>query len=121
MQADHGVWSTIARYAACYALWVTLVVWMAWILLLLRGLTVEWMMWMRFNPWSVRGFDRWGVFLLGMAWLVAMLWLESYLRDGVQRGRLLRRAGRVALALGITTAAAYAGQAIIRWSAGAAS
>jgi hypothetical protein len=62
----------------------------------LRALVVELMIAAELNPWAVRGYDRWGIFVLGLAWFVAMLWMEHYLRTGVEKKCLWRNIMRIA-------------------------
>lgn len=96
-----------------YLLWLVLSAAIVWLALQVRGLLVAGMMWLRLNPWAVRAFDRWGIFLLGMVALVAIFWLEGYLRSGVEQGRFWPRAGRFVLVFGVAAALALAGDWLI--------
>ncbi|HXF62953.1 MAG TPA: hypothetical protein VNK95_15115 [Caldilineaceae bacterium] len=97
----------------CYLLWFVLSGAILWLVFQVRGLLVAGMMWLRFNPWAVRAFDRWGIFLLGMIALVAIFWLEGYLRSGVEQGRFWPRAGWFVLIFGAVAALALAGEWLI--------
>jgi hypothetical protein len=72
------------------------------------------MMRLRLNPWAVRGFDRWGLFLLGMAGVVVMFLLEGYLREGVARRSLTRRTVRATVALLVLAAVTLATSWLVR-------
>ena len=52
---------------------------------------------LRLNPWQIRGIDRWYIFVFGTGWFVFMLWVENYLRVGVEKQRLKARLLRVAI------------------------
>jgi hypothetical protein len=107
-------WRTILLYIVCYVLWFGLSAALFWLIFRLRALLVDGMMWLRLNPWAVRGFDRWGIFVLGMAGVVVMFVMEGYLRDGVEAGQLWRRVGRVVLAMAILAVAILIGDWLIR-------
>lgn len=51
---------------------------------------------LRLNPWQVRGIDRFYIFGFGMGWFIFMLWVENYLRVGIEKQRLKARILRVA-------------------------
>ena len=50
------------------------------------------------SRWAISAFQRFGFVLLGLAWLVATIWTEHYLRTSVSKQRLARSAIRVGIA-----------------------
>ena len=104
----------ILSYAAWLLFWVILSATGFWLMLEIRGLIVELMIVAQLNPWAVRGFDRWIIFVLGLGWFIALLWIEHYLRTGIDRGRLWRNIGYVALVQAIITAVIFGIRFLIR-------
>jgi hypothetical protein len=72
--------------------------------LALRELVVNLMIRVGLNPFTVRGFDRLGIFLLGLLWFVVVLWSEHTLRTSIRKGQLWRTMGRFALAEAMVSA-----------------
>lgn len=88
---------TIFRYTIYLAAWL---LFSALGLVLLFSLRVNFFnlgLELRLNPWQVRGIDRWYIFFFGMGWFVFMLWVENYLRVGVQQQQLTARLRHVAV------------------------
>jgi hypothetical protein len=104
-ESPGNFWRTLPLYVACYALWIAFSALGVWLLFALRSLLFDIAVRLRFNPWQVRAVDNFGFVTLGMLWLVGIILVEHYLREGVPRQRLWRRAARVfvseALALGL--------------------
>ena len=100
-------------YVACYALWLALSALGVWLIFAVRpvlfGLAVQ----LRLNPWQVRALDNFGTVTLGLIWLVGMLLLENYLRQGVVKNRLWRRAARVFLWLAVALGLCYGLQVLL--------
>ena len=96
---------TLPLYLACYALWLALTVLGGWLLFETREAVFDLTLWLRLNPWQVRAVDQFYFVIAGLVWLIGMLLLEHYLRQGVAKNRLWGRAARVfvfeAVALGI--------------------
>ena len=92
-------------YLACYAIWLALAALGLWLIFALRPVLFGMAVWLRLNPWQVRALDDFSVVIFGVVWLVGILLLEHRLRQGVESGRLWRRAARVftaeAAALGL--------------------
>ncbi len=82
-------------YLACYALWVGFVLVGAWLILQGRAAMFDLAVWLRWNPWAVDAVAQFAVVTLGLIWLVAILGTEYYLRQGVVKERLWRRAFRL--------------------------
>lgn len=85
-------------YLACYALWLVLAAMGVWLIFALRPVLFGLAVWLRLNPWQVRALDNFSVVTFGVVWLVGILLLEHRLRQGVENGRLWRRAARVFVA-----------------------
>jgi hypothetical protein len=94
-------------YLACYTIWIALSALGLLIVFELRAALVDVTMVLRFNPWLIRGIDRWGIFIFGLVWLLGIIVAEHHLRRGVEKNQLSRRAGRLALIEGGLLAAAY--------------
>jgi hypothetical protein len=95
---DKGkVWQKILSVATYLLFWIGLSAVGLWLMLEIRELLVELMILASFNPWQVRGIDRWAIFMLGLAWFASMLWIDHYLRTGIGKKRLWRNIGRVTL------------------------
>lgn len=63
--------------------------------------------WLHWNPWVVRGVDRWGIFVLGILWLVYMFSIEGYLRAAVPQRRLWASTKAVLIPVLILLAISY--------------
>lgn len=85
------------QYIACYVLWIALSALGFTAVLSLRDLLLELVLAVGANQWVYRAIDRWSLFLIGIAWLGGVIYLETYLRRGVERGGLGRRAVRASV------------------------
>jgi hypothetical protein len=96
---------TLPLYLACYALWLGFAALAVWLILALRPVLFLLSVRLRFNPWQIRAVDNFGFVTLGLLWLVCVLVVEHYFRQGVVKHRFWRRAARVftimAVALGL--------------------
>lgn len=90
-----NMWRVVARYIVCYLLWILICAIGMWLIFLIRRNLVEDIFFLRVNAWQLSAIDRWAVFVMGTAWVVAVFLVEGYLRNGVEQGKLWRRAGRV--------------------------
>ena len=97
---------TVPLYLACYALWIALSALGLWLIFELRSALFALALWLRINPWAPRAIDQFGIVILGLFWLIGIMLLEHYLRHGLEKQQLLRRATRVglfvAVALGLS-------------------
>ena len=89
-----GLWPL---YLACYVLCIAFTLAGAWLIFEARPAMFALAARLRLNPWQVRAVDEFSVVTLGLIWLIGILWMEHYLRQGVPRNRLWRRAARVLL------------------------
>ena len=86
-------------YLSCDAVWLALSGLGIWLIFALRPILFDLAVWLRLNPWQVRALDNFSLVTFGLVWLVGILILEHSLRQGVENGRLWRRAALVAMAL----------------------
>ena len=97
-------WRLAIQYTACYIVWLALGALGFWLLLALRINLFDLAVYLRLNAWQVRAVGQSAVYMLGLVWFAGLFVLEAYLRNGVVRGQLWSRIGRVALAMLITAA-----------------
>ncbi len=66
---------------------------------------------LRVNPWHLRAYRLWSIFIMGMALIVCMFLIEGYLRRARSEGRLLGASLTVlsieSVLIGISAAALY--------------
>ncbi len=89
--------SLVLRYVACYALWLVLAALSLWLMLQLRINLIDAVVFFDWGPWVLGALDKFGILLLGLGWLVFVLFAEHYLRAGVEQQRLFPRTARVAV------------------------
>jgi len=92
----------VLKYSLSYVCWIsTAAVTLLSILLMRNTLNVVWPL-LGGNRWALRPIDRFGLVLMGMGWLVFVLFLEHYYRTGVSTAlrRRLQAAGQPALGSG---------------------
>lgn len=104
---------SLPLYLACYALWLAFSAVGVWLLFAARAALFALSIWLRLNPWQVRAVDNFGIVTLGLVWLMAILLLEYYLRQGVARQRLWGRAGRAFLIEAVLLGLCYGVQALL--------
>jgi hypothetical protein len=91
-EPSSGLVITVLRYLAYLSLWLLLVALAAVLGWSLRTNLFDVGIWLRWNPWVVRGIDRWAIFLLGLLWLIFFFATEGYLRAAVPQRRLWAKA-----------------------------
>ena len=94
-------------YALCYLMWVVSAALGLFDLVISRGLLMSLITLVSANRWVLSSIDRFGLILLGIAWLAFVIALEGYYRSGVDKGDLARRVGRVIAAELSVLALAY--------------
>ena len=99
--------SLVLRYVVCYTLWLVLAALALWLMLQLRGNLIDTVVFFDWGPWVLGALDKFGILLLGVAWLVFVLFAEHYLRQGIEQERLFPRAARVALWVGVPLLLSY--------------
>lgn len=102
-----GAVVTVLRYAS-YLFW--------WLFLSALGGVLAWSLqinifdlgiWLRWNPWLVRGVDRWSIFVIGLLWISYIFAIEGYLRTAVPQQRLWVKTRRVLVIMLILCAISY--------------
>ncbi|MEZ4659472.1 MAG: hypothetical protein R2911_18080 [Caldilineaceae bacterium] len=93
----------IGLYVVCYAVWLAICAAGMWLLFQAVQLVISLSIYFQFNPWQVRAVDKWGTFVLGLAYFAAAFVLEGYLRGSVAKGLLWPRATRSLIMLAILT------------------
>lgn len=82
------VFKQAGRQVSHYIIWfLSFALGLALILLLHEVLEV--VLFLRVNPWHLRAYRVWSIFVLGMLLIVGMFLIEGYLRRSRGRGRLL--------------------------------
>lgn len=95
------------RYLAYFSFWLLLVALAGALAWSLRINLFDLGIWLRWNPWVVRGIDRWGIFVLGLLWFTFLLATEGYLREAVPQRRLWARARPILITVLILLAISY--------------
>jgi hypothetical protein len=94
-------------YALCYLMWAVSAALGVLAMIFSRGLLVSVFALTPANRWILSAVDKFGLILLGLAWLVFVIAVESYYRNGVDGGDLARRFGLVTAVELSVTALAY--------------
>ncbi len=82
------VFKQAGRQVSHYVIWfLSFALGLALILLLHEILEV--VLFLRVNPWHLRAYRVWSIFVLGMVLIVGMFMIEGYLRRSRSKGRLL--------------------------------
>ncbi len=100
-------------YLACYALWLGLCAMGGWLILAARSAIFDVSLALRFNPWQVHAVVQLSTVTFGLIWLVGILLLEHYLRQGVIKNQLWARAARVFLFEVVVLGICYGLQALL--------
>ncbi|MEZ4863000.1 MAG: hypothetical protein R3C14_16900 [Caldilineaceae bacterium] len=87
------------RYVVYFFFWILFSASGFGFFLLLRDSLFKLGVVLRFNPWLVRGIDRWGIFVFGIIWVIFIFWVEGYLRNAVPEQKLWSRIARVLISL----------------------
>jgi hypothetical protein len=99
--------ATTLRYASYLLLWVVLSALGGLLAWLLRINVFDLGIWLRWNPWVVRGVDRWVIFGLGLLWVTYIFAIEGYLREAVPQHRLWPKAKPLLITILILCAISY--------------
>ena len=89
----------VPKYVLGYVCWISTTAATVLSILLIRNtLNLVWPL-LGGNRWALRAIDRFGLVLMGLGWLVFVIFLENYYRTGVSTGlqRRLLPAGQLAL------------------------
>lgn len=94
---SRGFWRSVPLYLACYALWVGLSGLALWAAFQLLISVTDVVLMFSVNPWTIDLAEKVTVAVLGLIWLGWVIFLESYLRDGVPGKRLRSRAAKAVI------------------------
>jgi hypothetical protein len=83
-------WQTVLNYVACYLIWFVYGALSLWTILQYRNALLGLLP--IIGPWVMGAVDKFGILILGLLALIWVLYLENYLRTGVEIGRFWRRA-----------------------------
>jgi hypothetical protein len=100
-------------YLACYALWLGLSALGVWLIFAGRDTLIDLSFWLRLDPWQLHAVDNFGVVMLGLIWLMCILFLEHSLRQGVEKNRLWVRAVRAFVIVAVLLGLCYGVQMLI--------
>lgn len=95
------------HYVAYLLLWVVLSAIGGLLAWSLRINLFDFGVWLRWNPWVVRGVDRWVIFALGLLWLTYIFSVEGYLRAAVSQQQLWRKTKWVLIRVLVLLAISY--------------
>jgi len=100
-------WRRLSLYLACYGMWAVLSALGLWTFLRLSQNVVDVSLMFSANPWVVDLSYKVGLILLILLWIGLVVFLESYLRDGIRLNRLWARATQVFLMLALLLGISY--------------
>ena len=103
-------WQTALNYVACYAIWLAYGALSFWTILEYRDALLSLLP--VIGPWVMGAVDKFGLLLFGLVALIWVLYLEHYLRTGVEVNRFWRRVLIVGAAQGIVLGVAVGLQAL---------
>jgi hypothetical protein len=96
-----------AQYLACYVVFVPVAVLAVWTMLQLRVNLLDLMGILRPHPFITIAIDKFGVFVLAVLGLAALVVIEHLLRTGLERDQFWPRALRIAIFLATVLAMSY--------------
>jgi hypothetical protein len=96
----------VTLYVACYAFWLAFSVLSFWTILQYRNATLTLLP--IIGPWMMGAVDKFGLLLFGLIALVWVLYIEHYLRQGIELGVFWQRVLRVGLIQLVVLGIAYA-------------
>lgn len=102
----HGQGRQVLHYVLCYVLWFGFAALSFWTILEYRNAVLALLP--IIGPWAMGAVDKFGLLLFGLIALVWVLYLENYLRQGVELGNFWKRVARVALVQLVVLLVAYA-------------
>jgi hypothetical protein len=82
-------WQTALNYVACYVIWIAYGALSFWTILEYRDAVLSLLP--VIGPWVMGAVDKFGLLFFGLAALIWVLYLEHYLRTGVELNRFWRR------------------------------
>lgn len=106
-QSPDSLWQRIRAIVSYLFFWIVFSAIGLWLMLEMREAIIEVMLFSRVSPLAARGFDPLVILLLGLLWLIAILWLEHYLRKALGKKRLLHNIARVATVQALVAAITF--------------
>ena len=95
---DYTSANRVDKYFLVYLVWLLAAAAWVWPLLIAPQAVAGMLDILGVHRFTISAIQRFGFVLLGLAWLVATLWTEHYLRTSVARQRVVRSVVRVAIA-----------------------
>ena len=105
----------ILLYLACFIGWLIASALGFWILLQLRVNLLDIFVALDLNRWAMGAVDKFGVVILGLGWLIAVLIGEMWLRGGIASNRLSSRLFRLLGIEVLILAVSYGLQFVLAW------
>ena len=94
---DYTSANRVDKYFLVYLVWALATAAWVWPLLTAPQSMAGMLDMLGVHRFTISAIQRFGFVLLGLAWLVATLWTEHYLRTSVSRQRVVRSVVRVAI------------------------
>ncbi len=94
-------------FAVTYGVWMLISLSLLGLFFLVRDAVLQTLLHVKLNPWVYKSIDNWGTLSLGLIAFIAIVGLESFYRDGVNKKRFWRRVSITLLIEGVV--------AIISW------
>lgn len=88
-------WRVALLYMTCYVLWVAYGALSLWTTLEYRDVLLGLLP--VIGPWVMGAVDKFGILVFGLLALIWILYLENYLRTGIEEGKFWRRVLRVSI------------------------
>lgn len=108
-----NTWEQAFRYVYCYLLWLAASAFSGWLVLELRINMIDLAAFFGLDPWAFPAVHNFGFVILALIWLSFVIFVEDYLRRGVDRGDLFRRALRIFNGVLVLLVMSYALQRIL--------
>ena len=110
---DNSIYS-VPKYIACYLIWLLIAAIGLWLVLQLTENLIDIGFAIRLNPWQLRGLENWGLFVLGIIWLLLIMIAEGMMRRSVAKHRLMTVSIRLLGIEAVVVALSYLGQYLLR-------
>lgn len=88
VESVFDVWKQAGQHVVQYLIWL-LCCTLALGLVFLLHEVLETLIFLRVNPWHLRAYEKWSIYVLGIVWIVCVFLIEGYLRRSQRSGRLL--------------------------------
>ncbi|MEM7538773.1 MAG: hypothetical protein AAF639_41825 [Chloroflexota bacterium] len=105
---------TVPKYIACYLIWLLIAAIGLWLVLQMTENLIDIGFAMRLNPWQLRGLENWGLFVLGVIWLLFIMIAEGMMRRSIAKHQLMNVSIRLLSIEAVVVALSYIGQYLLR-------